>query len=200
MATYDLPVQTRDLADKPARLRREGFIPSTIYGPNITPHNIQVSQKAFFDFVKLGDLNRLISIALPGESTSLQVLLHQVQKHPVTDQFLNIEFYAVDLSKEVSVDIPIHLTGVSPAVKVYKGVLMHTLESLKARCLPANIVSEIVVDISVLDSFEKSIFVRDITIPEAITCLNSDDELVVKAIPSKKDSVKGTGEAADDDV
>lgn len=182
-----LSAKLRNYQQKPPQVRNTGFIPGTVYGPKITPLSIQIEQPAVDFLMKNVQKTQLIDLAIQDTQQTIKVLLQHVHKHPVTDQLLNLEFYAVDLKTKVTVEIPIHLLGEAPGVKIEKGILFQNLNALKVECLPTDILSKIEIDVSVLDNFEKAIFVKDLQIPATIKLLQHGQELVVKVLPPKKE-------------
>ncbi|MEI6221816.1 MAG: 50S ribosomal protein L25 [bacterium] len=196
MATQPLSAKSKQTNIRPHQLRASGFIPATVYGPHTPARSVQIDQKEFSKLVKILQPNQLIDLQLEEDKSVIKVLLHKVQKHPVKDNPLNIEFYAVDLKAEVSVNIPIRLTGEAPAVKLLKGILFQNMQNLHVRSLPTDIVPEIIVDISVLDNFEKGIFVEDLAIPGSVKTLADKRELVVKVLPQRTAEEETTGPAA----
>ncbi len=185
MTNIKLTAIPRIPAQKIKQLRESGYIPATIYGPKISPISIQIDLSQFQTLLKTLKPNQLIDLQI--EDKIIKVLLHIQQKHPVSDTYLNLEFYAVDLAAKVTIEIPIHLTGEAPAVKILKGILFHNLHNLKVECLPSDIIPEIIVDVSSLDNFEKGIFVENLQIPTSLKVLNEKKELVVKVLPPKKE-------------
>jgi len=45
------------------------------------------------------------------------VLVHQLQKNPITDEVIHIDFLAVNANEEVEADVSIILVGVAPVDK-----------------------------------------------------------------------------------
>ncbi len=194
MATFTLQADQRDLATRPKLLQQQGILPAIIYGPKNEPLSVQVPEKAFITFWKTYDRTSIINLAFSGKKQD--VLIRHIQKHPVTDQIQNIEFYAIDPDKKMIIEIPVHLTGVAPTVKIEKGILFQNVSTFKAKCLPSAIVPEIIVDISILTTFEKAVFVRDLKLPEGMEPAMPLEELVVKVLRPKLDETAQVAAAA----
>src|SRR3989338_3213875 len=105
---------------KPNALRREGYVPATVYGHGFSSQSVQVNAK---DFSKIPHkaYSHINELELEG-SERFPVLIRNVQVDPVRDNFLNIEFYKIKSDEKIKVRVPLNYTGHSPAV-VAGGIL-----------------------------------------------------------------------------
>jgi large subunit ribosomal protein L25 len=127
----------------------------------------------------------LVNLHIEGEAEPIQAFVHSYQRHPVSRAIIHVDFHAVNMSETVDVELRIHLVGVSPLV--HRGDAMYNQGgNIRVRALPGNIPTHIEVDVSVLDSAEKSIVVRDIVLPAGVVLLSSEDELVVNLVTTRR--------------
>jgi len=84
------------------------------------------------------------------------------------------------MTEELTVEVPLVSTGVAPAVDVHGGTLIHGLEHVRVRALPANLPQSISYPIDGLADFDAAIHVRDLVIPSDVTLVTDADELVAK--------------------
>lgn len=181
---FTLQFETRTLFGKKVnRLRREGILPATVYGKNIGPFAVQINGRTFSDLVRKSGKTGLIEISIPGQPVR-SALVHAVQRHPVSREFIHADLLIVDLKTAITVDVPVHLVGESPVVKNDGAVLNHTLSSVSVHALPTEIPSHIEVDVSVLDSLDKNILVSDIKLPGEATIVTPADEVVASVTPA----------------
>lgn len=174
-----LSLEPRTLTGKKVnRLRRAGILPATVYGKGVGPFVVQLNARGFNDMLRRTGRTALLKLEIPGQQM-LSAFIHVLQRHPVTRDIIHVDFHAVDLNVEMTTSVAIHLVGESPLVARGDALLNHTLTSLEVRALPAQLPSAIEVDISGLDSFEKTIHVRDIAASGSYTIETSGDELVV---------------------
>lgn len=147
------------------RLRREDRVPGVLYGPKSEPLSVSVNAKQLEAMLRgLGEETRLVQLVLDkgGEKQTRQVLIREVQKHPVRRRFLHVDFYEAPLDKTIVVVVPVELTGVSSCVGVRKGGTLDLLRrSLSVKCLPGEIPEKVQVDVSALD-LNTSIHVGDL--------------------------------------
>ena len=189
-----LDLDNRTLIGKKVnRIRREGLLPATVYGKGVGPFSVQLNARTFADAYRRAGRTGLIDLAIPGQP-GVSAFVHGLQRHPVTRSILHVDFLAVDLRIEVTVDVPLHLVGESELVRLGDAVLNQVITAVSVHALPANIPSYIEVDISALDSMEKSIHVSDITLPTEGQITTAPEELVVSLTPAREEEV--TEEAA----
>ncbi len=160
------------------RLRKQGIIPATIYGKGVAPIAVQLPLRAFNDLLRQAGRSKLIELQVPGQPT-ISSFIHVTQRHPVSRAFVHVDFLAVDLKIAVTVAIPVHIIGESDMVVRGDAVLNQTLTTIEVRALPANLPSSVTVDISSLDSPEKAIHVRDLSVPSDAEIVTDGDLIAV---------------------
>ncbi|MFQ3684587.1 50S ribosomal protein L25 [Roseiflexus sp.] len=176
---YTLSLEPRAVVGKKVkRLRRSGFLPATVYGKGVEPIAVQVDARSFNAIYRRAGRTSLVELHIAGRQP-LAAFIHALQRHPVTRDIIHADFRAVDLSREVEVAVPLHVEGESPLVESGEAVLNQVLNTVEIRALPSDIPTHLTVDISGLDAFDKSIHVRDLTLPPGVTLATSGDELIV---------------------
>lgn len=189
-------LENRTLTGKKVnRLRREGLLPATVYGKGVGPFSVQMNLRAFNDVYRKAGRTGLIDLAIPGQA-GVSAFVHTLQRHPVSRVIQHVDFLAVDLRVEVTVDVPVHIVGESDLVRRGDALLNQVLTALAVHALPADIPSSIEVDISGLDSLDKSIHVGDITLPTKGAIVTPADELVVSLTQARPE--EETEEAAEE--
>jgi large subunit ribosomal protein L25 len=108
------------------------------------------------------------------------VLVQGVQRDPVYRRMLHVDLFAVRMTEELTVDVPLAMVGESYAVDKLGGTLLHILESVKVKALPDRLPQSIEVQIDGLVDFEATVHVRDLTIPPEVTLLTDLDEIVAR--------------------
>lgn len=180
-----LDLETRTVIGKKVnRLRREGIMPATVYGKGVGPFSVQLNARTFSDAYRRSGKTALVDLAIPGQPAQ-SAFIHSVQRHPVSRAILHADFLVVDLRIEIVVDIPIHIAGESPLVARGDAILNQPLSTLSVRALPTDLPSHIEVDISGLDSIDKTIHVSDLPALEKGAILTAGDELIVSLTPSR---------------
>jgi large subunit ribosomal protein L25 len=153
-------------------LRYEGKVPAVLYGGETQTHFAVVITE-LKDAIYTPEAN-FVEIDLDGTKT--KAIIKELQFHPVTDVLLHVDFLQLDEAKEIMMEIPIKLTGVSPGVKM-GGKLVQKLRKLRVKALPKNMPQAIEVSISKLEV--GNLFrVRDLAKGDYIVTNTGEDTIV----------------------
>lgn len=178
------------LGRKVKSLRREGLIPAHVFGHKVKTEHVQVNAAEFAKvFEKTGETG-IIDLAVGGLSSAASakgdhrkpVLVKNVQVHPVTDAPLHIDFYQVNLSEKVKVNVPLEIIGEAPAVHKKVGLLLTPVTELEIEALPADLPENIEVDVSHFENVGDEIKIKDLKIDKTKIEVHADEELVVAQI------------------
>lgn len=174
------------LGKKVKRLRRQDITPAHMYGSGIEAQALQGDGAALRRLLPRVGTNIPVSVQVEGSDAENICFVREVQRHPVTEDVLHIDFIRVDVTQTISAEVPITLTGVAPATQ-QGGTLLQPLTTLLVEALPMNIPASIEADVSGLDDFEKSIVVSDIAVAGNVTVLTDSDEFVARVSPPRVD-------------
>lgn len=125
-------------------LRNAGKVPCVVYGGD-APIHFSADELAFKDLVYTPEVHTVV-IAL-NNGTKVECILQDIQFHPVTDKILHIDFYQIFEDKEVTMEIPVRLTGNSRGVR-NGGTLRIVNRKLRVKALPADLPDFIEADIT----------------------------------------------------
>jgi large subunit ribosomal protein L25 len=131
-------------------LRNAGAVPCVLYGGNQAVH-FSAEEKAFKNLVYTPNAHTVV-IDLGGKTYN--AVLQDIQVHPVSDKILHIDFFELFDNKEVTMEVPVKITGVSPGV-LLGGVLRLNTRKLKVKALPKNLPDFIEANISELEMGNK---------------------------------------------
>jgi len=155
-------------------LRSKNIIPATVYGKDVKSKSIKLDLKSLKQIYEKTGETGIIDLDIKGEKKTRPVLIHNLQIHPVNSQVLHVELHQVDLSKKVSVNIPIETIGKAPAVEK-GGVLFTLMDEIEVEALPADLPEKFVVDISSLKKIGQSIILKDLDYDKKKVNLNVED-------------------------
>ena len=172
---------------------RDRVIPAVVYGAGIKNTSISVDQKDFNKLYQKAGESSLVDLEIKGSKKSSTVLIHEVQRNPVSDEVIHIDFFGVNMKKKIRTEIPIKFIGNSSAVEEGRGIFNKNLDSLEVESLPGDLPHEIKVDISVLKNVGDHIGVKEIPAPSQTEILTSRD-LIVASIVEKKVSLEPVAE------
>jgi large subunit ribosomal protein L25 len=132
--------------------------------------------------------NALVDLALDGDKAT-PVLLQNVQEHPLTRRPIHVDFLVVAMTEELTVEVPVHYTGLAPAVDKLGGVLLHMRDSVMVRALPDNLPTALEADVGSLDSFEALLHVSDLQVPADVTVVTDGTEPLARVQPPRVEEV-----------
>lgn len=165
---------------KVKRLRREGLVPGVVYGPVVDGTvSVSVNEREFRKFYMAHGHSTIFTLTWDGGKQP--VLIREVQVDPVRQDMLHIDFFAPNMKVVLRQSVPVSLHGGSDDIEA-GGVLQHVLNEIEVEALPADLPSEIHVDISGLTSVGDSLHVRDIVAPESVTIVTDPDATVASVI------------------
>lgn len=183
----EIKAEKRDVAGKNVRhLRRQSLLPAVVYGPSSGSINITVNPKDFAKIFKNVGYSKLFDLELGKEK--LKVLVKDTQKNIITDEFIHVDFYQVDMKKEITAEIPLEFLGESFAAKNNIGLLVHSLNSVEVTCLPSDLPSKLTVSLDELKEIGDSITIKDINLPKGVEFASGasvDVPVVYVAAPQK---------------
>jgi len=131
-------------------VRDAGMVPCVIYGGNQPVHFV-ADERAFKDLVYTPNAHTVV-VELNG--TSYNVIMQDIQFHPVSDKILHIDFFQLNDDKEIVMEVPVKITGTSPGV-LLGGVLRLNQRRLKVKALPKNLPDFVEASISELQMGNK---------------------------------------------
>jgi large subunit ribosomal protein L25 len=180
----ELQLESRAVTGKKVRqLRAVGVVPVHVYGPGITSVTAQVSTSDLSQVLssagKTSPIRLLFSGQIEGPNSFL-VFVREIQRHPTTGALQHVDFLKVDTEQRMSGDVPVVLSGEAPAVRLLGGVLSQILYVASVECLPLDMPQSLSVDVSVLEGFEDSITVADLSLPPRVSMLSELDGLVAR--------------------
>lgn len=197
-------VEKRQLTGRKVKLlRRQGKVLGNIFGKKITSTAIQMDA---LDFTKLyhevGETT-LLDLQITGEAKSRPVLIANIQRHPVTDQIIHVDFHQVDLAEKVTANVPLEFVGESPAVKEQGGILVHVVTEIEVEALPAELPDKFIVDISKLANLGDSLTLKELNLDRSKVTIELADDTTIVTIQAPKEEevveapvVPAEGEAA----
>ena len=159
-------------------LRNAGMVPCVIYGGD-KPVHFSAEEKAFKKLVYTPDV---FTASLNVDGQKIAAVLQDIQFHPVTDRIIHVDFYQLFDDKEITMKIPVKLTGTSPGV-LNGGSLRFTNRKVKVKALPANLPDSVTADISGLKIGSKLVISSLLT--DGYTFMHPDNTVVVQVRTSR---------------
>lgn len=172
------------------KLRKEGLLPGNIFGQEIKSQAITVPLKDFTRLFRQVGQSQIIYLKLGKDGQSLPVLIHQIQKHPVTDVFLHVDFRRVNLEKKIKTKAPIKFINEAVAAQQNKGIVLTLADHLEIESLPTAIPKAIEVDLSSLKELNDEIKVKDIKINGNYSIIDPPEKPIVRIVAHKQETTE----------
>jgi large subunit ribosomal protein L25 len=171
------------LGKKVAHLRRAGQLPAVVFGHGEPSTAVTVDAHAFDLLRRHVGATTLIDVSVDGKA-SKPALVRNVQLDPVKRRPLHVDLFLVRMTEELTVEVPIVVTGTSEAVEKLGGTLSH-LDHLRVRGLPDHLPQRIELPVDSLTDFDAAVRVRDLAVPSDVTLLTDLDEVAAKVLPPR---------------
>ncbi len=176
----------KSVGNGPARvLRRAGQIPAVLYGRKIEPVLLSVNTKDLEQILKKGSFGQFILnlVIQNGKKMTKPAIIKELQTHPVSGSLIHIDFYEVDMKRQIKVMVPVVTTGKSAGIEE-GGLLNIVRRELEVFCLPGDIPEAIEIDISEL-GIGDSIHLEDVPLGENVEVAADVNYTVVTVLSPK---------------
>jgi large subunit ribosomal protein L25 len=196
MNTLKLNVEAREERgrSKVRKIRNAEKIPAVIYADG-NSRLCTVPEKDFLELRKeMAGSSTLVELN-EGGNASL-TLIKDVQRNALTRKFVHIDFLEVAQDKEFNTTVRAVLTGESVGVKLHDGILQQLITDIPVRCLPKNLPSEFLLDISELNLGD-SVSVKDLTVADGVA-IALDENQIIATVTGSAGGRAAAGAAADE--
>ena len=172
---------------KVKKLRKDGKIPIRLFGGGIDPMPMQADANLLRKILSQAGFNSPIFVNFDSSKEENVCFIREVQRDPITEELLHIDLLKVDMSKKITVEVPVRLIGVPDAVKNLGGILLQSISSIPVSALPLSIPDSISVDVTILIDFDKSIRIKDIEFEDGVDPERDPDTLIARVVPPRID-------------
>jgi large subunit ribosomal protein L25 len=169
-------------------LRNAGAVPCVIYGGN-QPVHFSADERAFKNLVYTPNAH---TVVIELGDKSFNAVLQDIQVHPVSDKILHIDFFQLFDNKEITMEVPVKITGVSPGVLLGGDLRLNT-RRLKVKALPKNLPDFVEANISELQMGNKLYITK--LVSDSYKLLHPDNTVVAQVRISRA-AMKAAQEAA----
>lgn len=171
---------------KVKKLRQEGKVPANVYKKNTASISVTLDRKEFAKLYEQAGETTLIHLSVEGDSASHPVLIRDVQRHPVTNAILHVDFQQVDLKQKVTAMIPVETIGESQAVKD-GAVLVVVYNEIEVEALPTDLPEKFEVDLSKLVALGSDITIADLVFDRSKVSIDLEDTEVLATVQAQEE-------------
>lgn len=175
------------------RLRRDDSIPAVVYGQGMEPISITVARRDLrIALSGTAGMNTVLDLTVDG--TVYPAIVKEIQRHPVRRTVQHVDFIQINLSEEITVQVPVRLEGEAKEVEQNNGFVDLVMNEMEITTTPRSIPDEIVVDISDL-TMDSTVTVGDIDLPAGVIA-TADPDLPVVTVVTMRTPVLDAEDAA----
>ncbi len=168
-------------------VRNAGRVPCVLYGPSTAPVHFSVPTLDLRPLIHTTE-NYRVEVTMGGEDH--EAILKKIDYHPVTDEPLHVDFFALTKGQTLELSIPIRLEGTAPGVKA-GGQLAQPLYELEISSLPKNIPGFVTIDVSSLQVGD-SLHVSDLSLGDSVEVLTDPARTIVSITAPRVEEVEET--------
>lgn len=189
---------------KVTTLRRDGIVPSIVYGASI---DTKVTQSPTLDTTKVvhaAGKHTPVTLKIDGKSTL--AIIKSIDLEPTRRSLRHVAFHAIKQDEVITTEVPIHLVGVGESAAEKAGlVVLQALEHIEIKAKPADLPEALELSVSSLENEDNKLTLADIVLPKGVEFaeLEVDLDIVVanvyepSALQAANEAAGGDAEAAD---
>lgn len=179
MKNLKLNAELRDTDEKIRELRSSKMLAWVVYGKKKESTPIKMDYSDFLKTYRKSWGSHIIDLSIWKDT--MEVLVHQVQKSPVSGDFLHIDLFALTRWEKLITKIHINFVWESQAAREW-AIIEESLKEIEVKCLPKDLVDSFEVDLSKLKEIWDVIRVSELIIDTKIfEILSNPKDIVASA-------------------
>ena len=170
-----------------AGLRKAGRLPAVVFGHGTESEPVTIDAHAFDQLRRRTGSSTLVDLVVDG-GKARPVLVHGIQVHPLTRRPTPADLCVGRMPEERTVEIQLVADGTAPAAAA-GGSLVHPVSMVKVRALPADLPESIHYDLGSLETFDDTITVADLVVPEGVTIQADPADVIARVLAPREAEV-----------
>lgn len=168
-------------------LRSSKNVPAVVYGKKQPATSLKLGASDTLKAFRVAWVNHVVSLDI--EWKKMDVLFHEVQKHPVTWDIIHVDFLAIAAWEKITSLIPLVFVWNSKAKSDEWAIIEEVLKQIEVKCLATDLVDNFDVDLSKLEKSWDNIKVSDLNISSKYELLTHKEEVVAVAVKAKEEVI-----------
>ena len=201
MNDITLKLDARSVAGKKvATLRKQGIVPSVVYGGSADPINTQSDIVATTKVAHAAGKHSPVHLTIDGKKKL--AIIKSIDHDPVKHQVRHIAFHTIKQNETITTEVPIHLVGVGESAAEKAGlVVLQAIEHVEIKAKPAALPEALEVPIVDLATTDDKLTLGDIKLPEGVEYADVDQDLeLVVANVYEPSALQAANDAAGGDA
>lgn len=177
MHDISLKLEKREVTGKQvAKLRKEGLVPSVLYGGNDDPISTQSEFGATTKVVNAAGRHTPVNLTVDGKKQL--AIIKNIDFDPVKHSVRHVAFHAVNQNDIITTSVPIVLIGLGESAAEKAGlIILQAIETIEIKAKPANLPEALEISIAELATDEDKLTVADLTLPEGVEFNDAEQDL-----------------------
>jgi large subunit ribosomal protein L25 len=173
------------------RIRTSDLVPGVYYNKQGLNIPVQVEMLPLTKIHKKLGSSRVFNLQVEqdGKSEALPVLIKHVQYDPIKSKPIHVDFYGVDLERDIKVDVRVVVEGKAKGI-ILGGMLEVFRDSIEVICKPLDVPEKIVIDVTDLD-IGVNMPVSEVKLPAGVRAVYEEDYSVVGVVAQEAEETKG---------
>lgn len=202
MSNISLTLDERTVTGKKvATLRKQGIVPSVVYGGEMDPISTQSAVVETTKVAHVAGKHSPVDLVIDGKKHL--AIIKSIDMDPVKHVLRHIAFHTISRKEKIVTEVPIVLTGVGESTAEKAGLLvLQAIEHIEVRAIPANLPDSIEMSIINLATDEDKLMVSDIVLGEGVEFADHEQDLALvianvyepSALQAKNEAAAGTAE------
>lgn len=168
------------LGKKNGALRRAGITPIHVYGRALESLTLQAETTPLIRAISQAGRTTPLTVKVGSEEHF--VVVRNVQRHPVSERLIHVDFLQVSRTQRLQASVPIVFSGEAPGAREAGAMVSEDMHSLDLEALPTDMPSSLAVDLSALASPEAVIRAGDVELAAGVTLIGDPEAVVARVV------------------
>ena len=161
---------------KVTNLRRDGLVPSVVYGGHDDPISTQSADVETAKVVHAAGKHTPVHLTIDGKKKL--AIIKSIELDPVKHRVLHVAFHAIKQNDVITTEVPIVLVGQGESAAEKAGlIVLQAIETVEVKAKPADLPEALEVSIIDLATDEDKLTLGDITLPEGVEYADVEQDL-----------------------
>lgn len=177
MNDISLKLDERTLEGKKvAKLRKDGFVPSIVYGGQSEPILAQSPAVETTKLVRAAGKHTPINLMIGGKKKL--AIIKDIDIDPIRHELRHVAFHTIKQNDIISAEVPIVLVGEGESIAEKAGlVILQAIEQIEVKAKPADLPESIELSIVNLATDDDKLTVADIKLPKGVEFADMDQDM-----------------------
>lgn len=168
--------QRTKVGKKAATLRREGMIPSVVYGGKAEPIVTESPAVETTKVARTAGKHSPVHLTIDGKKKL--AIIKSIDMHPLKHSVRHVAFHTIKQNESIVTEVPIVLTGMGESEAEKAGlVILQAIEHVEIKARPANLPESLEISVAGLATTEDKLTLGDVTLPDGVEFADAEQDV-----------------------